>query len=79
MADSDYKIPGQAQGAYYVDDRCIDCDLCRSLANLFFDRNDDLHVSYVIQQPRSSEEVERCEDALKKCPVEAIGNDGMLV
>lgn len=79
MADPNYKVTGQAQGRYYVDDNCIDCDLCRSTANLFFDRNDDLYVSFVIKQPKTAQEIERCERALRECPVDAIGNDGLSV
>jgi ferredoxin len=79
MADSEFKVPGQPQGAYYVDDNCIDCDLCRSTANLFFDRSDELYVSYVVKQPQSAQEIALCEKALRECPVDSIGNDGFEV
>lgn len=76
MADPDYKVESNVPGAYYVDDNCIDCDLCRSIATLNFDRDEDMYVSYVSKQPESEEERALCEQAIAACPVEAIGNDG---
>lgn len=76
MADPAYKVPGQAPGAFYVDDNCIDCDLCRSLATLNFRRNSELGVSYLARQPQNPSERTQCQEALAKCPVEAIGDDG---
>ena len=32
MADPDNKHPLNLPGAYYNDDTCIDCDLCREIA-----------------------------------------------
>ena len=76
MADTANKFPLNAEGAYYVDDQCIDCDLCRETAPTCFTRNDDGGYSYVYKQPENSEEEAQCKEAKEGCPVEAIGDDG---
>jgi ferredoxin len=32
MADAANKYPENVEGKFYVDDQCIDCDLCRETA-----------------------------------------------
>lgn len=76
MADNKKKWPDNAKGQFYVDEQCIDCDACRSEAPEHFTRNDDDGYSFVVKQPETPEETERCKAALDACPVEAIGNDG---
>lgn len=76
MADAANKYTQNASGAYYVDDQCIDCDLCRETAPANFKRDDDGGHSYVFKQPENDEETKQCEEALTSCPVEAIGRDG---
>jgi len=76
MADTQDKVPGTVDGAYFVDTNCIDCDLCRQTAPENFDRNDDEGYSFVKKQPANDEEAQLCRDALDDCPVEAIGDDG---
>ncbi len=76
MADEANKFQQNVAGAYYVDDQCIDCDLCRETAPANFIRDDDGGHSYVFKQPESEEETNLCEEAKSGCPVEAIGNDG---
>ena len=76
MADPLDKVPGQAEGRYYVDSQCIDCDLCRETAPANFKRNDDGGHSFVYKQPESPEEEALCKEAMEGCPVEAIGSDG---
>jgi ferredoxin len=76
MADKANKYPDNAPGKYYVDNQCIDCDLCRETAPAFFTRNDDGGYTYVSNQPQTEDEVKLCMEALEGCPVEAIGNDG---
>ena len=63
-------------GKYYVDDQCIDCDLCRETAPNNFTRSDDGGYSYVYKQPSTPEEEAQSKEAMEGCPVEAIGNDG---
>ncbi|MGV3659917.1 MAG: ferredoxin [Prosthecobacter sp.] len=76
MADAENKYTQNTSGAYYVDDQCIDCDLCRETAPANFKRDDDGGHSYVYKQPESDDETNLCEEALAGCPVEAIGRDG---
>ena len=76
MADLENRYEDNVKGAYYVDDQCIDCDLCRETAPDNFTREEDGGYSFVFKQPESEEEKELCEEALEGCPVEAIGNDG---
>ena len=76
MADPSAKVPENEPGRYYVDTRCIDCDVCRDLAPDNFTRYEDGGYSFVFQQPASEEEERLCREALEACPVEAIGADG---
>jgi ferredoxin len=76
MADSTNKYPDNSPGKYFVDNNCIDCDLCRETAPANFTRNDDGGYSYVFKQPSTPDEEKLCEEAREGCPVEAIGNDG---
>ncbi len=76
MADIDNKYEDNAKGKYYVDEECIDCDLCRETAPNCFTRNDDGGYSFVTSQPDNEEDEELCREAMEGCPVEAIGDDG---
>ena len=76
MADIDSKYEDNANGKFYVDDQCIDCDLCRETAPDNFTRQEDGGYSYVYKQPENDEEAALCEEAMEGCPVEAIGDDG---
>ena len=76
MADRDNKHKENVQGTFYVDDQCIDCDLCRETAPANFTRQNDGGYSYVFKQPETPEERAQCEEAMQGCPVEAIGQDG---
>jgi ferredoxin len=76
MADVANKYPENVEGQFYVDDQCIDCDLCRETAPANFKRNDDGGHSFVYKQPESPEEEALCKEAMEGCPVEAIGPDG---
>jgi ferredoxin len=76
MADIANKYPENVPGKYYVDNQCIDCDLCRETAPDNFKRNEDGGYSFVYKQPGSAEEEARCKEAKEGCPVEAIGDNG---
>ena len=76
MAERDEKWPENVKGKFYVDEQCIDCDLCRETAPENFTRNEDGGYSLVYKQPTSQEETDLCMEALEGCPVEAIGEDG---
>ena len=76
MAEKSEKWEDNVPGKFYVDEQCIDCDLCRETAPGCFKRNDDGGYSFVYKQPESEDEREACQEALEGCPVEAIGEDG---
>ena len=76
MADKTKKYTDNVPGKFYVDDQCIDCDLCRETAPDHFTRNENGGYSFVSKQPTVPEEEARCKEAMEGCPVEAIGNDG---
>ena len=76
MAEKEAKFEDNVPGKFYVDENCIDCDLCREIAPDFFSRNDDEGHSFVHAQPKTGEELELCREAMNDCPVEAIGEDG---
>lgn len=76
MADKTHKWTVNVTGKFYVDEQCIDCDLCRETAPDFFDRNDEGSHSFVKKQPASAAEIEICQEAKNNCPVDAIGDDG---
>lgn len=76
MADPGAKQPENMDGKYYVDDQCIDCDVCRETAPNNFMRQEDNGYSYVYKQPENEEEEAQSKEAMESCPVEAIGDDG---
>ncbi len=76
MADIANRYPENTPGKYYVDNQCIDCDLCRETAPNNFKRNDDGGYSLVYKQPETPEEEAQCKEAMEGCPVEAIGSNG---
>jgi ferredoxin len=76
MADVANRYPENIAGKFYVDNQCIDCDLCRETAPDNFKRNEDGGYSFVYKQPESPEEEARCKEAKEGCPVEAIGDNG---
>lgn len=76
MADKKFKNPENVAGRFYVDNTCIDCDLCRSAAPKYFTRHDEGGYSYVYRQPQTPEEIAEAEEARNSCPTDTIGNDG---
>ena len=59
MANKSDKWPVNVPGKFYVDQQCIDCDLCRETAPGSFSRYDEGGYSYVMKQPATEEEVDR--------------------
>ena len=76
MADIANKYENNVPGKFFVDNQCIDCDLCRETAPENFTRFDDGGYSYVKKQPETPEEEAQCNEAKEGCPVEAIGDNG---
>jgi len=75
MANIKYKYPENVAGKYYVDNQCIDCDLCRETAPENYKRNDNGGYSYLYKQPSTPDEEKLCDEAMQGCPVEAIGKN----
>jgi len=63
-------------GPYYVDNECIACELCVTIASDNFKMANDRPQAYVFKQPENDQEKDACDDAMGACPVDAIGNDG---
>jgi ferredoxin len=76
MADSTRRWPQNVPGAFYVDEDCIDCNLCSEIAPENFKVEEDEGHDYVFKQPRGEEELALCVEARDSCPVESIGDDG---
>ena len=71
MANPNRAYAENASGAFFVDDTCIDCDLCRQIAPSVFREQQDHSVVY--QQPRKTAETHRAAMALVACPTGSIG------
>ena len=71
MADQELRKPGNVPGPVFVDEACIWCYACVSIAPAHFDDPDGEVVC--VAQPQTPEELERCSEAMEACPVEAIG------
>lgn len=75
MADAATRWPENAPGRFFVDETCIDCDLCRTSAPANFQRS-ARGFSFVARQPADEREARDCQKALEDCPVQAIGDAG---
>ena len=75
LADRTRKWGLNVVGPFYVDESCLDCDLCRVTAPHSFRAHEEGCHSYVFHQPVSAAEIALCLEALQECPVEAIGRD----
>ena len=71
MALIKLRRPENIDGDFYVDDTCIDCDLCRQIAPDTFSQAGD--KSAVHRQPRSGQEEFAALKALVTCPTASIG------
>ena len=77
MADRSKIVPENVAGRFYVDETCIDCELCRETSpGNFVLKSKGRRYSYVGRQPADPVEIASCLAAMEECPVEAIGNDG---
>ena len=75
MACKKDKWADNASGKFYVDEQCIDCDLCRDSSCLFHPKR-RRRTLFCFAQPTTEEDKELCMEALQGCPVDAIGCDG---
>jgi len=71
MANTNRAYAENTPGDFFVDDTCIDCDLCRQIAPSVF--TEDADHSIVYRQPESSAEIHRAAMALVACPTGSIG------
>jgi glyoxylase-like metal-dependent hydrolase (beta-lactamase superfamily II)/ferredoxin len=71
MANPKNAYAENVPGNFFVDDTCIDCDLCRQIAPSVF--KEEWDHSIVAQQPGSAEEAHRAAMALVACPTASIG------
>ncbi len=73
MARLDQAHPLDVEGEWFVDTRCIACDVARHWAPDLIGADDD-GLSYVLRQPRSPEEQEQMWRAAEACPTQSIGS-----
>ena len=71
MADLNAILPGNVAGDLFVDDTCIDCDLCRQIAPESFAPEGGYSVVY--RQPETPEQIHDARKALLTCPTGSIG------
>lgn len=71
MANARNKVTRCADGEFFVDRTCIDCETCGQLAPGIFAADGEFF--YVRRQPGSADEVRIATRALLACPVGAIG------
>jgi glyoxylase-like metal-dependent hydrolase (beta-lactamase superfamily II)/ferredoxin len=74
MAKWSARLAGNAPGALFVDDSCIDCDTCRQLAPETF--AEQRGQSIVARQPEGGAARRRALMALVACPTASIGLSG---
>ncbi|MGI9241644.1 MAG: ferredoxin [Verrucomicrobiales bacterium] len=65
------------EGKYYVDDQCLDCDLCRETAPGIFVRDEETGLTFVARQPATDAETALVAESMDGCPSEAIFDDGV--
>ena len=71
MANPNNRFPENAEGQFFVDATCIDCDACRRIAPETFAEGSD--HSFVPRQPPDDAERRRAMMALVACPTGSIG------
>ena len=76
MADRNLKVPENVPGKYYVDENCIACNSCTSIAPDNFQMADGDKYAFVAKQPENQEEEALCQDSKAACPSDNIGDDG---
>jgi ferredoxin len=76
MANQNDKAAGNIPGPFYVDNTCVDCDMCRTIAPELLKRNEETGNSIVFKQPATQNEIALAKEALECCPTESIGFEG---
>jgi len=78
LATKENKFDTNVEGYFYVDKECIDCENCQQEAPEFFSRDETGEHSFVFKQPQDEAGLAKCMTALGGCPVDAIGQDGVM-
>lgn len=73
MASERLRLPENQPGPFFVDQTCIDCDICRQLAPDVFQRSDQQGCSFVARQPATEEDRRLTRLAVIACPASSIG------
>lgn len=76
MADFLHRHPLNAEGKFYVDHTCTDCDFCCVLAPNNFGRDSDTAHYFLLNQPTTESELAEVREAVAACPTASIGDDG---
>lgn len=74
MARQKDRHPAGADGDWFVDTRCIDCDASRQVAPGLIGRNPDDGVSMFLRQPETDEELVMAWRAVQVCPTRSVGH-----
>src|SRR5215471_6279783 len=74
MARAAERLSENAEGDFFVDRSCIDCETCRQLAPRVFRRDDRAGQSVVAAQPVSADDERLALMALVACPTASIGS-----
>ena len=74
MSNYENRYLDNVEGAFFVDKNCIACDTCVGIAPESFKLVNNFSYAIVYQQPNTEEQFDKCREALKACPVEAIGS-----
>jgi glyoxylase-like metal-dependent hydrolase (beta-lactamase superfamily II) len=75
VARLDQRHPAGADGPWFVDDRCIDCDASRQVAPGLIVRNPADGVSVFARQPATGAEVAMAWRAVLVCPTRSVGHE----
>jgi glyoxylase-like metal-dependent hydrolase (beta-lactamase superfamily II)/ferredoxin len=79
MARRADRLPNNVDGDVFVDDSCIDCEVCRIVAPSTFVRDHGVGQSIVKLQPKGEVERRRAAMALVACPTSSIGAEHLDV
>ncbi len=76
MADLHLRFEKNVSGKYYIDTSCICCGICvyEAPGNISIDEKRE--SGYISKQPENGQEEKVILNAIRNCPVEAIGADG---
>lgn len=77
VARADQRHPAGADGPWFVDQRCIDCDASRQVAPDLIVRNPGDGVSIFARQPATEAEIAMAWRAVLVCPTRSVGHEAI--